>query len=126
MKKRLGMFLLLIIASFFSLASVKAEATLKVNPSKVNVSVAGKDYTFQLIFSGATGTSWKLSYDSDIYPTGTNPIRNGKLSSENGTILFAVKKDLNIHVLLLSLLENLLFLMELMVKRLILQVCYMI
>ncbi len=97
MKKRLGMFLLLIIASFFSLVSVKAVTTLKVNPSKVNVSVAGKDYTFQLIFSGATGTSWKLSYDSDIYPTGTNPIRNGKLSSENGTILFAVKKGLNIQ-----------------------------
>ena len=97
MKKKLSMFLLLIIACFFSVVSVHAaDTTLKVNPSKVNVSTNSKDYTFQLTFSNATGTSWKLSYDNDIYPTGTNPIANGKLSSENGTIEFAVKKNLTI------------------------------
>lgn len=96
MKKKLSMFLLLIIACFFSLVSVKAAATLNVNPGRVNVSTNSKDYTFQLTFSNATGTSWKLSYDNDIYPTGTNPIANGKLSSENGTIQFAVKKNLTL------------------------------
>lgn len=96
MKKKLIMFAFTIVACFFSVLNVKAGATLEVNPSKVKVSTNSQDYTFKLNFKDATGSSWKLSYDSDVYPTGTNPIANGKLSSESGTIEFAVKKNLDL------------------------------
>ena len=96
MKKKLIMFAFTIVACLFSVLNVKAGATLEVNPSKVKVSTNSQDYTFKLNFKDAIGSSWKLSYDSDVYPTGTNPIANGKLSRESGTIEFAVRKNLDL------------------------------
>lgn len=94
--KKISCFLCFIfVASIVGICNVKA-ATLVSNPKSVNVSTNSRDYTFTVTFSGTPDNEWKLSYPAEVYPTGTNPISNGKLSVESGTITFAVQKNLSL------------------------------
>lgn len=93
MRRFLSSLIVSIIFMFVGMVSVSA-ATLVPNPSEVNASTSSRDYTFVVAFSGANG--WKLSYDSEVYPSGNNPITNGSLSSDSGSITFAVRKGLSL------------------------------
>lgn len=95
MKKSFYFLCLIIMIMFVGMINVKG-ASLSVNADKINASTSARDYTFTLNFSGTTNNEWKLSYDNEIYPVGTNPIANGKLSSDSGSITFAVRKGLNL------------------------------
>lgn len=95
MKKSFYFLCLIITIMFVGMINVKC-ASLSVNADKINASTSTRDYTFTLNFSGTTNNEWKLSYDNEIYPVGTNPIANGKLSSDSGSITFAVRKGLNL------------------------------
>ena len=94
MKKLLCYTFITFCVMFMGMISVDA-ATLVPNPSVVNASTSSRDYTFVVAFSGANG--WKLSYDSEVYPSGnSNPITNGSINSDSGSITFAVRKGLSL------------------------------